>query len=99
MAFSVRLATSFLLSSWVHQPSTRAQDSKPGVTEGLWEAKRRFGPDVRGQLMITRAADGWRADVAGVQAPVRVSGDTVSLELPNHGGAMIAYLSKDRSRI
>ena len=99
MTFRLRLAALVLLASTVHPPSTRAQDSKPGVTEGLWEAKRRFGPDVRGQLMITRAADGWRADVAGVQAPVRVSGDTVSLELPNHGGALIAYLSKDRSTI
>jgi hypothetical protein len=77
----------------------RAQSSNPGVTEGLWEAKRRFGPDVRGLLTIGQAADGWHADVAGSQAPVRVSGDTVSLELPNHGGALIAYLSKDRSTI
>jgi CubicO group peptidase (beta-lactamase class C family) len=76
MTFRLRPAALVLLASTVHPPSTRAQDSKPGVTEGLWEAKRRFGPDVRGLLMITRAADGWRADVAGVQAPVRVSGDT-----------------------
>ena len=87
------------LSRRSHAPRARAQDSIPGVTDGLWEAKRRFGPDVRGLLTITQAADGWRADIAGIRAPVRVSGDTVSFELPSHRGALIAYLSKDRSTI
>ncbi len=99
MNSGLRLATLLLLTSTVYPPRLGAQDPSPGVTEGLWEAKRRFGPDVHGALAITQAADGWRAEVAGMRAPARVSGDTVSLELPNHAGGLIAYLSKDRSTI
>jgi len=99
MTFGPRLATLVLLASTVHLPRAHAQTSNSGVTEGLWEAKRRFGPDVRGPLSILQGAGGWRAEVAGVQSPVRVSGDTVSFTLLNHGGSLIAYLSKDRTTI
>jgi CubicO group peptidase (beta-lactamase class C family) len=99
MSLRLRLGTLLLFVSTAHLPAAHAQTANPGVTEGLWEAKRRFGPDVRGLLSITQAADGWRADVGGVRAPVRVSGDTVSLTLPNQGGSLIAYLSRDRSTI
>lgn len=99
MTIRLRLAALTLLASAVHSPPARAQASNSGVTEGLWEAKRRFGPDVRGTLSITRGADGWRADVGGARAPVRVSGDTVSFDLPNHGGSLIAYLSRDHATI
>jgi len=99
MTFRPRLATLVLLASTVHLPRAHAQTSNPGVTEGLWEAKRRFGPDVRGPLSIVQGVGGWRAEVAGVQSPVRVSGDTVSFTLSNHGGSLIAYLSRDRTTI
>lgn len=98
MSFRLRLAT-LLLASTIHAPQAGAQASSPGITEGLWEAKRRFGPDVRGPLSIVQNADGWRAEVAGGRAPVRVSGDTVSFTLPNQGGSLIAYLSPDRTTI
>jgi CubicO group peptidase (beta-lactamase class C family) len=97
MTYRLRLA-SLLLASTLHAPA-HAQSTSPTVTEGLWEAKRRFGPDVRGTLEIVQDAGGWRAEVAGTRAPVGVSGDTVSFTLPNHGGSLIAYLSKDRSTI
>jgi CubicO group peptidase (beta-lactamase class C family) len=42
---------------------------------------------------------GWRAEIAGVQTSVSLSDDTVSFTLPDHGGSLIAYLSKDRSTI
>ena len=97
MTYRLRLA-SFLLVSTLHVPA-HGQSPTPTVTQGLWEAKRRFGPDVRGTLEIAHDAGGWRAEIAGTRAPVRVSGDTVSFTLPNHGGSLIAYLSKDRSTI
>ena len=97
MTYRPRLA-SLLLASTLHVPA-HGQSPTPTVTQGLWEAKRRFGPDIRGTLEIAHDAGGWRAEVAGTRAPVRVSGDTVSFTLPNHGGSLIAYLSKDRSTI
>jgi CubicO group peptidase (beta-lactamase class C family) len=99
MNFGPRLGALLLFASAVHSPSAYAQTPSPGATDGVWEAKRRFGPDVRGVLSVAQAANEWRADVAGVRAPVRVSGDTVSFTLPNHGGSLVAYLSKDRSTI
>lgn len=99
MTITLRLATPLLLACTLSSSPTRAQTPDSGVTEGLWEAKRRFGPDVRGPLSIVRESDGWRAEVAGVRAPVRVSGDTVSFTLPNRGGSLIAYLSNDRASI
>lgn len=98
MTFKLPLAT-LLLSACTLHSEMHAQAADSGVTEGLWEARRRFGPDVRGVLSISQSPDGWRAEVAGVQAPVRVSGDTVSFTLPNRGGSLIAYLSKDRASI
>lgn len=99
MTIKLRLAFLILLASAVHSPAAHPQAPYAGVTSGLWEAKRRFGPDVRGVLSIARDPAGWRADVGGVRAPVRVIGDTVSFDLPNHGGSLIAYLSADRSTI
>src|SRR5688572_9823318 len=32
---------------------------------GLWKAKRRFGPDSRGTLIIERRGDSYTADLAG----------------------------------
>ena len=97
--FSLGRATPLLLGVVLCSPPTGAQAPSSRVTEGLWEAKRRFGPDVRGALSIVQDARGWRAEIAGAQTPVKVNGDTVSFTLPNHGGSLIAYLSKDHSTI
>jgi CubicO group peptidase (beta-lactamase class C family) len=99
MRFRLRLVSLLLAVSTAYSRPARAQTNPSAVTEGLWEAKRRFGPDVRGRLSIAHVPGGWRAEVAGLQSAVRVSGDTVSFTLPNKGGSLIAYLSADRSTI
>src|SRR5688572_28772264 len=66
--------------------SAAAQEPDPDIT-GLWAAKGRFGPDIRGPLLLLRAGDGWRADVAGFSMPVRVDGPRVSIELPDGKGS------------
>jgi CubicO group peptidase (beta-lactamase class C family) len=99
MNIKPRMAALLLFASTVHLPGAKAQTSNSGVTEGLWEAKNRFGPDVQGPLAIVQDVNGWRAEIAGVRAQVQVSGDTVSFTLPNKGGSLIAYLAKDRSTI
>ena len=66
--------------------STSAQ-STPDLT-GLWGATLRFGPDIRGPLIIYRTPEGWRADIAGFTVPVR--GDrpaTFAFELPDGKGS------------
>ncbi len=53
---------------------------------GLWEATRRFGPDVRGTLMILRTPDAWRADIAGFSVSAQVRGQSIEFELPDGKG-------------
>lgn len=50
--------------------------------DGLWQAKRRYGPDIRGTLLITQDGDAWQAEIAGRKAPVTVNGDSVAFALP-----------------
>lgn len=54
---------------------------------GLWGAKKWFGPEVRGQLVIERTGSGLRADVAGRQVDVTDKGKEISFELPGEEGA------------
>jgi CubicO group peptidase (beta-lactamase class C family) len=62
-----------------------AQQGTPDLT-GLWAAKVRFGPDIRGPLMLLRAGNGWRADIAGFSVPARYDGGEVAFELPDEQG-------------
>jgi len=66
---------------------------------GLWAAKLRFGPDIRGPLTIERAAGGWRAEIAGVSSNARVLGDTISCDLPDGRGAFRGLMAPGRRRI
>ena len=56
--------------------------SLPQVT-GLWVARRNFGPDVRGPLVIDHS----RAFIAGREADVKIAGANVSFALPNGEGS------------
>jgi CubicO group peptidase (beta-lactamase class C family) len=65
----------------------RGQDVSTPDLAGLWYAKDRFGPDVRGRLVIDRTAAGWRASIAGRTAPVRFAKGNVSFRLPDGSGS------------
>jgi CubicO group peptidase (beta-lactamase class C family) len=64
------------------QPAETADD-----LEGLWVAHARFGPDVRGKLMIMQRGDGLVADIAGFSVPVKREGKKLSFELPDGKGS------------
>ncbi|HEU0310562.1 MAG TPA: serine hydrolase domain-containing protein [Sphingomicrobium sp.] len=64
-----------------------AQDAGQQNLEGLWVAKARFGPDVRGPLMILQRGEGLVADIAGFAVPVTVRDKTLSFELPDGRGS------------
>lgn len=59
----------------------------PASLEGLWAAKERYGPDIRGTLMIVQRGDGLVADIAGFTAPVQQQGSHLSFELPDGRGS------------
>jgi CubicO group peptidase (beta-lactamase class C family) len=73
-------------------PTAPAQQGPPDLT-GLWAARVRFGPDIRGPLTLSRGARGWRADIAGFSVPARIDGWGVSFELPDEKGSFRGKLN------
>lgn len=55
--------------------------------EGLWKAKRRFGPDARGLLIIQRTDAKYSAEIVGRTVPVVVEKGELSFDLPNGEGS------------
>jgi CubicO group peptidase (beta-lactamase class C family) len=53
---------------------------------GLWKAKKRFGPDARGTLVLRRSGGGWTADMVGRIVPVGTANGELTFTLPDNGG-------------
>jgi CubicO group peptidase (beta-lactamase class C family) len=64
-----------------------AQQADQANLDGLWVAKSRYGPDIRGPLLIHRGAAGLVADLAGFTVPVTEQGKTVTFLLPDGNGS------------
>jgi CubicO group peptidase (beta-lactamase class C family) len=54
---------------------------------GLWEAKRHFGPEVRGSLELVPREGALEARIAGHSAPVTTTGERSEFRLPDGRGA------------
>lgn len=67
-------------------PAVPAQPAPQQDLQGLWVAKERYGPDVRGTLMLVPRGTGLVADIAGFTVPVRQQGSRFSFELPDGNG-------------
>ncbi|HEY0545138.1 MAG TPA: serine hydrolase [Pyrinomonadaceae bacterium] len=77
----------------------RATSNPAGELAGLWEAKRRFGPDIRGTLLIKQTGGAWWAEIAGHQAQAKLTGDAVTFELPDGKGAFQGRFGTRRTEI
>jgi len=66
--------------------SGQAAAQSPNL-EGLWIARERYGPDIRGPLMILPLGNGLVADLAGFTVQVRQRGKNLSFELPDGKGS------------
>lgn len=53
---------------------------------GLWKAKRRFGPDARGTLVLQRSGSTWTADMVGRIRPVATANGELTFTLPGGEG-------------
>jgi CubicO group peptidase (beta-lactamase class C family) len=62
---------------------------------GLWAAKKWFGPEVRGQLVIQRSGSTLRAEIAGRYATVTKDGPELSFELAGDQGRFTGRLDRD----
>jgi CubicO group peptidase (beta-lactamase class C family) len=88
----------FLLSS----PSTRSQTAEPQTAQqlaGVWEAKHRFGPDVRGTLLIKQTNGGWWAEIAGRSVQAKTTGEAIAFELPDGQGSFQGNFDSRRAKI
>ena len=66
-------------------PAAVGADAASDELLGLWKAKRNFGPEARGTLVITKNASGWNADFLGHTIPVRQDGSEISFDLGAQG--------------
>ncbi|MFL6830457.1 MAG: serine hydrolase domain-containing protein [Sphingomicrobium sp.] len=63
-----------------------AQMASQQKLNGLWVAKERYGPDIRGTLLIRPVGGALVADIAGFAVPVNQQGETLSFTLPDGNG-------------
>jgi len=89
---------STFFSAAVKQDKSSAPNSASELT-GLWEAKRRFSPDIRGTLFISQSKTGWRAEIAGKMVPAKLTNDEITFELAEPGNAFKGKFAAARTRI
>jgi len=76
-----------------------AQPANPGPDLiGLWGTTRSFGPEIRGELTIRRAGNGWRADIGGTWATVEMGGSEVRFTLAGDKGSFRGHREADGIR-
>lgn len=75
---------SLLISSGV-RISTAQSDSVQQLA-GLWKARKRFGPDARGPLIIQKEGAAYIADMMGRRIPVRIDHGELTFDLPDNQG-------------
>ena len=98
--FYVGILAALILSSAVFLPKTGSvQTNSANQLAGLWEAKHRFGPDIRGALYLRQTGGEWKAEIAGRGATAKVAGDTISFELADGKGKFNGNFDKQRAKI
>ncbi len=76
-----------------------AQSNSARELAGLWEAKRRFGPDTRGTLLIKQSRGVWTAEIAGRSVQAKLEGDSITFELPGGEDAFRGKFEARRAKI
>ena len=64
---------------------------------GLWSAKKRFGPEVHGTLIVVRSGGRFVADMEGVKVPVTSKNGELSFTMPDRGGDFRGKLDRNGS--
>ena len=90
---------SLLTSETLLVQMAAAQANSAKELAGLWQAKRRFGPDVRGSLLVKQSNGEWQAEIAGRVATVKLTGDSVAFELPDEKGTFQGKFDARRTKI
>ena len=101
MNWKLAVRTSLLLAGGlVGTILVSGQDARSTSTlEGVWEAKRDFGPAARGTLDISRSGAIWRAHIAQFDVPLSFQNGRLLFELPGGQGRFDGRLYKNGSLI
>ena len=75
----------------VPRATLRAAQSDPLV--GLWGSENRFGPLVRGELVVDARQAEWRATVGGFDVPIRREQNSITFSLPGNLGEFRGHVS------
>jgi CubicO group peptidase (beta-lactamase class C family) len=82
-----RALAGLLCLCFLSAPLALAADAKASADlTGLWQAKRRFGPDLRGPISITRSGSDWRAEIDGRTADGHASAGSVTCDFGKNRG-------------
>ena len=98
-AFASLFAVFLLLPFTALAQTSNAAKSPAAELIGLWEAKQRFGPEVRGTLVIRQLGSRWLAEIAGRTLEPTVAGDSISFAVPNELGRFVGKLDSRRLNI
>jgi CubicO group peptidase (beta-lactamase class C family) len=84
---NVRLAPLVLalVLATVCHPLLAVSTGSASELAGLWKAKKRFGPDESGTLVLQRRGGIWSADMAGRIVPVTTAKGDLTFTLPDGG--------------
>lgn len=82
------LLASFLIPLFISSEVRLSTAQSNSVQElvGLWKAKKRFGPDARGPLIIQRDGAVYIADMVGRRMPVRIDQGELTFDLRDKQG-------------
>jgi CubicO group peptidase (beta-lactamase class C family) len=79
--------------------STPAHSAPADSLVGWWSNRLDFGPSVKGELVIERRGNFWRARIAGTQVSVPLTGDSVTFALPKGRGSFRGMVGTNRKTI
>lgn len=88
------MAAALALSVAVAHAQTAAIDESAAGLEGVWASHAAFGPELSGELVITREGDVWRGSLGGLNA----QGASLDIVFPNDQGRFHGVLA-DRGRV
>lgn len=82
-------------------PMASAQQSQlqQGGIDGLWAARMRYGPDVRGPLLIVRRGGRLMAEISGRSIEARLENGEIRFELPSDMGAFRGRFTRGEREI
>ncbi|HEV2765846.1 MAG TPA: serine hydrolase [Pyrinomonadaceae bacterium] len=96
MLICVAILTASVAHAQTPSPTPGATLVETDELSGLWKAKKRLGPTVRGPLIIYKDRSRHVADVMGRRVPVRTEKGELTFDLPNELGTFRGKLEGTR---